>query len=99
MRLRRQLLLVSLLGLSLPWAGCQYIREMEDALRQGQSIALLASAQAVANRISNEPALLEELQQPAAQVYATDQIYAHPFPHQPYSTVTTMNGAIANSMD
>ena len=80
MRLRRQLLLVSLLGLSLPWAGCQYIREMEDALRQGQSIALLASAQAVANRISNEPALLEELQQPAAQVYATDQIYAHPFP-------------------
>lgn len=79
MRLRRQLLLVSLLGLSLPWAGCQYIREMEDALRQGQSIALLATAQAVANRISNEPALLQELQQPAAQVYAENQIYAHPF--------------------
>lgn len=78
MRLRRQLLLVSLLSLSLPWAGCQYIREMEEALRQGQSIALLASAQAVANRISNEPALLEEIQQPAAQVYSEAQIYAHP---------------------
>ncbi len=80
MRLRRQLLLVSLLGLSLPWAGCQYIREMEDALREGQSIALSATAQAIANRISNEPALLQELQQPAAQVYASNQIYAHPFP-------------------
>jgi len=29
MSLRRQLLLVSLLTLVLPWAGCQFIRETE----------------------------------------------------------------------
>lgn len=48
MSLRRQLLLVSLLLLSLPWAGCQFIREMEGALRQGQAQSLQATAQAVA---------------------------------------------------
>ena len=35
MSLRRQLILVSLLLLTLPWAGCQFLREMETALRQG----------------------------------------------------------------
>ena len=48
MTLRRQLLLVSLLLLSLPWAGCQFVREMESALRQGQQQSLDATAQAVA---------------------------------------------------
>lgn len=79
MKLRRQLLLVSLLTLSLPWAGCQYVREMEAALREGQSVALLATAQAVANRIANEPNLLQELQQPSAQIYSDNEIYAHDF--------------------
>ena len=46
--LRRQLILVSLLLLSLPWAGCQFIREMEGALRQGQEQGLQATAEAVA---------------------------------------------------
>ena len=36
MNLRKQLLLVSLLTLILPWAGCEFIRETESALRQGQ---------------------------------------------------------------
>ena len=36
MSLRRQLLLVSLLLLSLPWAGCQFVREMEAAMQYGQ---------------------------------------------------------------
>ena len=46
--LRRQLVLVSLLLLTLPWAGCQFVREMEGALRQGQEQALQATARAVA---------------------------------------------------
>ena len=79
MKLRRQLLLVSLLTLVLPWAGCQYVSEMENALREGQSVALLATAQAVANRITHEQQLLEALQQPSAQVYSDHQIYAHNF--------------------
>jgi len=41
--LRRQLLVVALLLLSLPWAGCQFVREMEDALRAGQAQALRAT--------------------------------------------------------
>tara|TARA_R110002110_G_scaffold415561_2_gene650809 strand:+ start:6834 stop:8918 length:2085 start_codon:yes stop_codon:yes gene_type:complete len=48
MTLRRQLLLVSLLLLSLPWAGCQFIREMEGAMRYGQEQALQSTANAVA---------------------------------------------------
>lgn len=76
MRLRRQLLLVSLLTLSLPWAGCQYIQEMESALQQGQSSALTASAQAVAARLSSEPALIPG----GGYIPLTQEIYAHPLP-------------------
>ncbi len=78
MRLRRQLILVSLLTLSLPWAGCQYIQEMEGALRQGQVIALSASAQAVADRVGSDTELMASLAQPALTVAADNQIYAHP---------------------
>lgn len=78
MRLRRQLILVSLLTLSLPWAGCQYIQEMESALRQGQVIALNATAQAVASRIASEPRLLEQVQQPRWQTDPLAQFYVHP---------------------
>ena len=48
MTLRFQLFLVSLLMLALPWAGCQYIREMESALRQGHEDTLLSTANALA---------------------------------------------------
>lgn len=58
MNLRRQLLLVSLLLLSLPWAGCQFIREMEGALRHGQEQSLQATAQAVAAVLSEREELL-----------------------------------------
>ncbi len=78
MRLRRQLILVSLLTLSLPWAGCQYIQEMEAALRHGQILALDATAQAVAQRVSSEPGLLERLQSPRWQQPASEQLYLHP---------------------
>lgn len=47
MTLKTQLLLVSLLTLALPWAGCQYVTEMEKALRLGQSQNVQATAQAV----------------------------------------------------
>lgn len=78
MRLRRQLILVSLLTLSLPWAGCQYILEMESALRQGQVVALSATAQAVASRLASEPRLLAQVQQPRWQADPQAQLYIHP---------------------
>ena len=36
MSIRLQLLIVALTTLILPWAGCQYARELEDALRASQ---------------------------------------------------------------
>ena len=58
MHLRRQLLLVSLLLLSLPWAGCQFVREMEGALRQGQAQSVEASAAAIAAVLRQQTALI-----------------------------------------
>jgi len=48
MSLRIRLLLLSLLTLALPWAGCQYARKMENVVRGGQEAALLAAAQTMA---------------------------------------------------
>jgi two-component system, OmpR family, sensor histidine kinase ChvG len=58
MTLRRQLMLVSLLLLALPWAGCQFVREMEGALQHGQEQSLQATTQAIATVLGNQPELL-----------------------------------------
>lgn len=58
MNLRRQLLVASLLLLTLPWAGCQFVKEMEGALRTGQEQALQATALAVAASLKDKPELL-----------------------------------------
>ncbi len=78
MRLRTQLFLVSLATLALPWGGCQYIREMELALRQGHENALLGTARAVANFFGDRTDLLptETLILPDEASGAAD-IYAH----------------------
>ena len=55
MSIRLQLLIVALTTLVLPWAGCQYARELEGAMRTAQEQALLASAGTVANALSAEP--------------------------------------------
>lgn len=52
MNLKRQLLLVSLLTLLLPWAGCQFIRETESALRDVQQKMLAGTARALASELS-----------------------------------------------
>jgi dedicated sortase system histidine kinase len=77
MNLRRQLLLVSLLLITLPWAGCQYVREMEGALQSGQAQALLATARAVATvagdnagELYADPARLESGGELDTQLYA-----------------------------
>ena len=55
MNLRRQLLLVSPLTLVLPWAGCEFIRETESALRQSQQQMLSGTASAVAESLERYP--------------------------------------------
>lgn len=58
MNLRRQLMLVAILLLCLPWAGGQFIREMEGAMRHGQEQSLQATAKAVAAVLNQRVALL-----------------------------------------
>ncbi|GAB3288704.1 ATP-binding protein [Parahaliea aestuarii] len=77
MSLRRQLLLVSLLLLALPWAGSQFLRETESTLRHAQVIALEATAQAVAASFADQPhrlypdiARLKETAEPERSLYA-----------------------------
>ncbi len=78
MNLRRQLLLVSLLTLVLPWAGCQFIRETESALREGQQDMLADTAQAIADSLSQFPGEFLE-----AGTFTESQIYAHPLAVEP----------------
>jgi dedicated sortase system histidine kinase len=58
MTLRGKLLLLSLSILALPWAGWQFVQQLEVLLRQGQEQALLASAEALARGIAVRPASL-----------------------------------------
>jgi two-component system, OmpR family, sensor histidine kinase ChvG len=48
MRLAGQLLAVSAVTLLLPWAGCQYAREVESALRDGEQQAIVSSVRLLA---------------------------------------------------
>ncbi|PKM07053.1 MAG: histidine kinase [Gammaproteobacteria bacterium HGW-Gammaproteobacteria-4] len=58
MSLRAKLLLVALSILTLPWAGWQFVRQMETLLRQGQEQALVATAEAVVRALAAQPAVL-----------------------------------------
>ena len=50
-KLRWQLILVSLLTLVLPWAGFQYVAELESVLRQAEENSLHARAKLIASRL------------------------------------------------
>ena len=81
MNLKRQLLLVSLLTLVLPWAGCEFIRETESALRASQQQMLSGTAKAVAESLQRYP---EEFPAPTADAgAAADQLYGHPLDVEP----------------
>ena len=55
MSIRLQLLIVALTTLILPWAGCQYARELENALRVSQENALESTADTIALALSAQP--------------------------------------------
>jgi two-component system sensor histidine kinase ChvG len=76
MRLRAQLIIVSLVALFLPWAGCQYVAEMENALREGQQDMLLKVGGAVASVIEAQPEMLLELE-PLPTVAGATPFFLH----------------------
>lgn len=55
MTLNKQLVCVSLLLLSLPWAGCQYLKEMDYSLRQSQESNLKVTAEVIARALAQNP--------------------------------------------
>lgn len=72
MSIRLQLLIVALTTLILPWAGCQYARELEDVLRSAQESALESTADTIALALSAQPArVFRGLEDPRA--YAENQ--------------------------
>ena len=81
MNLKRQLLLVSLLTLVLPWAGCEFIQETEKALRSSQQQMLSGTARAVSESLETYP---EEFPSPSASSHtAADQLYGHTLEVEP----------------
>ncbi len=80
MSLRRQLLLVSLLLLSLPWAGCQFLREMEQGLRLAQEQSLQVSAGAVGNFLRDRADLFYPDLNRLAEGGGTQPLYASDSP-------------------
>lgn len=66
MSLRRKLLLVALAMLALPWAGWQFVRQMEVLLREGQEQTLIASGKALARSLA---AINAELPPPGDVLY------------------------------
>ena len=82
MKLRTQLLLVSLFILVLPWAGCQYIREMEQVLLDGQARELVARGQAIAAHIQSQAnGVIRSTDEVGA--VAAGQLYFHPLTVEP----------------
>ena len=80
MNLRRQLLLVSLLTLVLPWAGCQFVRETESALRSGQQQMLSGMALAISDSLSQFPG---EFLSGGTDSFSEEQVYGHPLTNAP----------------
>ncbi|MGK0500960.1 MAG: dedicated sortase system histidine kinase [Oceanicoccus sp.] len=59
MTLNKQLFIVSLLLLSIPWSGCQYLQEIDASLRSGQEQTLRASSQVIATVLAQNPSSLQ----------------------------------------
>ena len=57
-RLRTKLLLLALTTLALPWAGCQYAREMESVLRESEQQSLLAVTTTIAGSLKGRQEML-----------------------------------------
>jgi two-component system, OmpR family, sensor histidine kinase ChvG len=58
LKLRTKLLLLALTTLALPWAGCQYAREMETVLRESEQQSLLAVTTTIAGSLRGRQELL-----------------------------------------
>jgi two-component system, OmpR family, sensor histidine kinase ChvG len=82
--IRFQLLVIALTTLFLPWAGCQYARELETALRVSQEDSLQATAVTIANALSAQPQrVFRDVED--TQPFDSNQgdLYVYPLHNQP----------------
>ncbi len=79
MGLRAQLALIALVTLILPWAGCQYLRETEEALREGQQTMLLAAGGSIAALLGDRPSMFP----PVDPADTASTLYAHDIRNTP----------------
>ncbi|MCQ3830783.1 histidine kinase [Microbulbifer elongatus] len=82
MKLRSQLVLLSLCTLALPWAGCQYLRQVDEALSQGQMQTLEATGNAIAARLASAPELIAPDPRRTGRPPGA-QLYLHPLAQAP----------------
>ena len=84
MSIRLQLLVIALTTLVLPWAGCQYARELENTLRVSQENSLQASADTIANALSAQSQHVFAADDPAQRFSAAQgDVYVHDLHNQP----------------
>jgi signal transduction histidine kinase len=83
MRLAPRLLIVSLVTLLLPWAGCQYLANMRDALRDGQASAVRTTSEAVAGLLESRPGWFDDDLRRLDSVVSAPEIFVHPLSHTP----------------
>ncbi len=78
--IRTKVLLVAALLLTIPYVGYQFVREMENHLREGLEQSLLGAAQALAGALHDRADLLPLSRPESAHGAFQDDIYAHPLP-------------------
>jgi signal transduction histidine kinase len=84
MKLPGRLLLVSLVTLLLPWAGCRYVQEVESALRQGRAETLLASTRLVAAAAeARGDSAWTQIERWAPWRPEAEDVYVHPLARPP----------------
>ena len=71
---------MALLLLTIPYVGYQFVREMENYLRDGLEQSVLGAAQALAGALHDRPDLNLESPPRNTQIAYDGEIYAHPLP-------------------
>jgi hypothetical protein len=78
MRLRNQLLALSLLTLLLPWSGWKLVQELENFLREAEETTLLESAQTVSRSLPAE--FQDDLKLARGRILPLRQLTTEPIP-------------------
>ena len=80
--IRTKVLLVSVLLLTIPYVGYQFVREMENHLRDGLEQSVLGAAQALAGALHDRLDLMPVNPPESPQSRYQGEIYAHPLPQE-----------------